>query len=97
MESQRRVESISPQKHQFEKISELGKGGQGSVWLVRDKVDGKAYAAKFVNVALFGGEKVENPLEREYNALSQLRSHPNIIKTEGLHQVQDCFEIDQTT
>lgn len=36
-------------KWSFEKVKELGKGGQGCVWLVREKTTGLPYAAKFVN------------------------------------------------
>lgn len=83
---------------QLEKVKELGKGGQGSVWLCIDRKTGEEYAAKFVNDQLWGENKgQECPLEREFDALSKLTLHPNIVKTKGLFLINEHFIGDQFT
>lgn len=55
----------------FEKIRPLGKGAAGSVDLVRNKIDGKEYALKAINL-LFLNEKDKKSSENEIQFLRVL-------------------------
>jgi len=68
---------------QYELITELGKGGQGIVFLVRDIADQKLYAAKIVKPDLKMTESQRDELLRRESTSHQEIScdHPNIVRS----------------
>jgi serine/threonine protein kinase len=65
----------------FEKLAEIGEGTYGTVYKARDKASGKVVALKKVRMHNANDGFPITSL-REINILSQLKSHPNIIKLE---------------
>jgi uncharacterized small protein (DUF1192 family) len=64
---------------EYEKIEELGGGGQGEVWKLRRKSDGKLFAGKFVK----RGQIADDKVVREAEMLRTL-DYPGLVKGHGI-------------
>jgi serine/threonine protein kinase len=65
-------------KEQFEFISELGRGGMGTVYLVRERESGTLYAIKLVNQDLVNDPRCIKQFELETQAVKNL-NHGNLV------------------
>jgi serine/threonine-protein kinase len=65
-------------KEQFEFISELGRGGMGTVYLVRERESGTLYAIKLVNQDLVNDPRCIKQFEQETQAVKNL-NHGNLV------------------
>eukprot|EP00794_Sanderia_malayensis_P019238 gene19238-21166_t len=63
---------------EFEEIDSLGKGGFGSVYEARNKLDGRHYAVKKISLAFVKPDDCSKVL-REVKVLANL-DHPNIVR-----------------
>jgi hypothetical protein len=69
-------------REEFDELERLGRGGFGSVWKVRNKLDGCVYAIKRIRFHFRGamvGCTLNRKLHREVKTLAQL-DHPNIVR-----------------
>jgi serine/threonine-protein kinase len=64
---------------EYEKVQRLGGGGQGEVWKLRRKSDGKLFAGKFVA----RGQIPDDKIVREAEMLRRL-DHPGLLKGHGM-------------
>jgi tetratricopeptide (TPR) repeat protein len=78
--------------NRYELLQQLGAGGMGVVWLVRDKLRNQRVALKQV---LTQNEDQSLAITREFRTLSTLR-HPNIVSVieYGFHENQPYFTME---
>jgi len=65
-------------EEQFEFLSELGRGGMGTVYLAREKSTGKHFAIKLVNQDLVNDPRCIKQFEHETQAVRKL-NHANLV------------------
>lgn len=76
---QTKKENYSRYKNDFQEIKELGTGGFGSVYKVKNCLDGNLYAVKIIDFdSAFSKQELSSILQ-EVKLLSKL-SHPNIVR-----------------
>jgi len=81
----------APQLGRYEIVAELGRGAMGIVYKARDPELGRTVAIKTVNMALGGGDEVENYQKRftqEARAAGGL-NHPAIVTIYDIGRAQD--------
>ena len=76
-------QTVSRYKKDFEELGRLGKGGFGSVFKVRQRLDDREYAVKKVRLSRGMDERENQRLMREVKIIAQLSSHPNIVRYYG--------------
>jgi serine/threonine protein kinase len=76
----------------FEAIRQIGKGGMGTVFLARNKLDKSLYAIKQIPLKESGNFE---DVRREIESLSQL-SHPFIVRYNNPFLLQHCITIPVT-
>src|SRR5512141_2898161 len=64
-------------------ISEIGRGGMGSVWLARDERLDRRVAIKTLHPELLSNELVRTRFMQEARALAMV-NHPNIVRIYNL-------------
>lgn len=76
-----KTDNSSRYKNEFEEIEVLGKGGNGTVWRVRNKLDGEEYAIKKVGLDLSSVRHFSDEgLAREAQVFAKISNHPNIVR-----------------
>lgn len=73
------VPTASRYRQEFTEIRRLGRGGFGSVWLVRNKLDGCEYAVKRIRFVFRKDGLLNEQLRREVTVLASL-DHPNVVR-----------------
>ena len=73
------VPSVSRYRQEFTEIRRLGRGGFGSVWLVKNRLDGCEYAVKRIRFVFHKDGHLNEQLRREVTVLASL-DHPNVVR-----------------
>lgn len=63
----------------FDEIERLGRGGFGSVWKCRNRLDGAVYAVKRIRFHFRRRGTLSRKLHREVQTIAQL-DHPNVVR-----------------
>lgn len=77
---------------ELEKVSELGHGGFGNVFLVRDAANVSQFALKVIPKERVGSKAREENLAREIT-LTQRLGHPNVMRLHQIVQTEDSFQL----
>jgi len=78
-----RAPPTAPEVPGYESIEELGRGGMGMVWLMRQQNLDRLVALKTMSSRLVVGARARSRFEREARAVARL-DHPNIV---SIHEV----------
>lgn len=73
------VATVSRYRQEFSEVRKLGRGGFGSVWLVKNKLDGCEYAVKRIRFVFRKDGYLNQQLRREVTVLASL-DHPNVVR-----------------
>ena len=73
------VPTVSRYRQEFTEIRRLGRGGFGSVWLVKNRLDGCEYAVKRIRFVFRNDGHLNEQLRREVTVLASL-DHPNVVR-----------------
>lgn len=76
----------------YEVIEHVGRGGMGDVYKVKDTLSGKVRALKFIRSDRIDSQRAQQRFREEADIVTEL-SHPNIVKTNDLHQHDDQYFI----
>ncbi|OUM62666.1 hypothetical protein PIROE2DRAFT_54356 [Piromyces sp. E2] len=77
--------TYSRYQNEFEEITKLGKGGFGSVYQVRNKLDGQYYAIKKIKLQCDPQNTMECDIRiiQEVKTFARISNHPNIVRYHG--------------
>jgi hypothetical protein len=73
---------VSRYKKDFDEVGRIGRGGFGSVYRCRQKLDGREYAVKKVKLSSYDEAKNKR-LTREVKNMAALSAHANIVRYFG--------------
>ncbi|XP_010772768.1 myosin-IIIb isoform X3 [Notothenia coriiceps] len=86
------MENLGDPSDNWDIVETIGKGTYGKVYRVINKKDGSQAAVKVldpINHASHTNRDVDEEIEAEYNILSSLSNHPNVVKFFGMFYKSD--------
>ena len=71
----------------YEVVREIGRGGMGVVYLLKERGTGRAAAAKVPTGEFIANERLRKRFTREAQVWTELAAHPNIVRAYDVREV----------